>query len=96
MKIFIVTSLIDSEDEGAEVNIIGVKKSLDKARDLMKEAIQEAKEMYEENEIDYNVEEVNDDLMIIQTISSYEDDEEDYEYDGLEKIEYSVIESEVE
>lgn len=96
MKIYIVTSLIEGQDEGAEVNVIGTTKTLNEAKELMQEVLNEAKEMYEENEIDYNVEQVNEKTTIIQTISSYEDDEEDYEYDGLERIEYNIFESEVE
>ena len=82
MKIFIVTSLIESQDDGAEVNIVGVKKTLDEAKALLSEVLDEAKEMYEENDIGYDTEIYNDYAIIEQV-------------DGEERIEYTIFEDEI-
>ena len=82
MKIFIVTSLIESQDDGAEVNIVGVKKTLNEAKELLSEVLNEAKEMYEENDIGYNTEIYNDYAIIEQV-------------DGEERIEYTIFEDEI-
>lgn len=82
MKIFIVTSLIESQDDGAEVNIVGVKKTLNEAKELLSEVLDEAKEMYEENDIDYDTEIYNDYAVIEQV-------------DGEERIEYTIFEDEI-
>lgn len=85
MKIFIVTSLIEGQDEGAEVNVVGVKKTEKEAYELMKEVLEQAKEMYEENEIDYDITEYeNSNTIIIET------------EDEMERIEYNMFESEAE
>lgn len=83
MKVYVVTSLIESQDEGAEVNVVGTTDTLEKARNLVKEVLDEAKEMYEENDFDYNTE-IYDDYAVIEQI------------DGEERIEYNIFESEVE
>lgn len=82
MKIFIVTSLIESQDDGAEVNIVGVKKTLNEAKELLSEVLDEAKEMYEENDIGYDTEIYNDYVIIEQV-------------DGEERIEYTIFEDEI-
>lgn len=82
MKIFIVTSLIESQDDGAEVNIVGVKKTLNEAKELLSEVLDEAKEMYEENDIGYDTEIYNDYTIIEQV-------------DGEERIEYTIFEDEI-
>jgi len=82
MKIFIVTSLIESQDDGAEVNIVGVKKTLNEAKELLSEVLDEAKEMYEENDIGYDTEIYNDYAIIEQV-------------DGEERIEYTIFEDEI-
>lgn len=82
MKIFIVTSLIESQDDGAEVNIVGVKKTLNEAKALLSEVLDEAKEMYEENDIGYDTEIYNDYAIIEQV-------------DGEERIEYTIFEDEI-
>lgn len=96
MKVYVVTSLIDSEDEGAEVNVVGVKKTEKEAYELMKEVLEQAKEMYEENDIDYNVEEYDDKRTIVIETTSYDEEEDEEFYNELERIEYNIIESEVE
>lgn len=82
MKVFIVTSLIESQDDGAEVNIVGVKKTLNEAKALLSEVLDEAKEMYEENDIGYDTEIYNDYAIIEQV-------------DGEERIEYTIFEDEI-
>lgn len=82
MKIFIITSLIESQDDGAEVNIVGVKKTLNEAKELLNEVLDEAKEMYEENDIGYDTEIYNDYAIIEQV-------------DGEERIEYTIFEDEI-
>lgn len=82
MKIFIVTSLIESQDDGAEVNIVGVKKTLNEAKELLSEVLDEAKEMYKENDIGYDTEIYNDYAIIEQV-------------DGEERIEYTIFEDEI-
>jgi len=82
MKIFIITSLIESQDDGAEVNIVGVKKTLNEAKELLSEVLDEAKEMYEENDIGYDTEIYNDYAIIEQV-------------DGEERIEYTIFEDEI-
>ena len=82
MKVFIITSLIESIDDGAEVNVVGVRKTLNEAQKLMKEVLNEAKEMYEENDIGYDTD-INDDYAIIEQV------------DGDEKIEYTIFEDEI-
>ena len=82
MKVFIITSLIESIDDGAEVNVVGVRKTLNEAQKLMKEVLNEAKEMYEENDIGYGTD-INDDYAIIEQV------------DGDEKIEYTIFEDEI-
>lgn len=85
MKIFIVTSLIEGQDERAEVNVVGVKKTKQEAYMLMTEVLAQAKEMYEENEIDYDITEYeNSNTIIIET------------EDEMERIEYNMFESEAE
>ena len=96
MKIFIVTSLIEGQDEGAEVNVVGVKKTEKEAYELMKEVLEQAKEMYEENDIDYNVEEYDDKRTIVIETTSYDEEEDEEFYNELERIEYNIIENEVE
>ena len=82
MKIFIVTSLIESQDDGAEVNIVGVKKTLNEAKALLNEVLDEAKEMYEENDIGYDTEIYNDYAIIEQV-------------DGEERIKYTIFKDEI-
>ena len=82
MKVFIITSLIESQDDGAEVNIVGVKKTLNEAKALLSEVLNEAKEMYEENDIGYDTEIYNDYAIIEQV-------------DGDERIEYTIFEDEI-
>lgn len=96
MKIYVVTSLIENEDEGAEVNVVGVKKTEKEAYELMKEVLEQTKEMYEENDIDYNVEEYDDKRTIVIETTSYDEEEDEEFYNELERIEYNIIESEVE
>ena len=83
MKVYVVTSLIESQDEGAEVNVVGTTDTLEKARNLVKEVLDEAKEMYEENNFDYDIEEISEDCIVIRVDDDYE------------RIEYNVFESEV-
>lgn len=82
MKVYIVTSLIENQDEGAEVNIIGVEKTLEEAKNLMQEVLEQAKEMYEENNFEYDVEEY-DDTIVISADNDYE------------RIEYNMFEEEI-
>lgn len=96
MKVYVITSLIENEEDGAEVNVIGIRKTKQEAYLLMSEALSNAKEMYEENDIDYNIEEYNDNqTIIIQTMSNEDEYEDEYDYDGMERIEYNMFESEV-
>lgn len=62
----------------------------------MKEVLEQAKEMYEENDIDYNVEEYDDKRTIVIETTSYDEEEDEEFYNELERIEYNIIESEVE
>lgn len=62
----------------------------------MKEVLEQAKEMYEENDIDYNVEEYDDKRTIVIETTSYDKEEDEEFYNELERIEYNIIESEVE
>ena len=93
MKVYVVTSLIESEEDGAEVNVIGIRKTKKEAYLLMTQALEELKENYEENGIEYNIkhyEDEEDTNIIVETV------DEDEEYDGLERVEYNIVESEVE
>ena len=55
MKVYVVTSLIESEEDGAEVNVIGIRKTKKEAYLLMIQALKELKENYEENDIEYEI-----------------------------------------
>lgn len=82
MKIYILTNLIESEEDGAEVNVIGVEKTLKDIRKQMKIAIEEAKEMYEENDIEYEIDTIDDNTIVIST-------------DVDERIEFNIFEKEI-
>ena len=82
MKIYILTNLIESEEDGAEVNVIGVEKTLKDIRKQMKIAIEEAKEMYEENDVEYEIDKIDDNTIVIST-------------DVDERIEFNIFEKEI-
>lgn len=82
MKIYILTNLIESEEDGAEVNVIGVEKTLKDIRKQMRIAIKEAKEMYKENEIEYEIDKIDDNTIVIST-------------DVDERIEFNIFEKEI-
>ena len=63
MTIYIVTGLIENEDEGTEVNVLGVRKTLDEARKLLREDLEVTEETYLGNDISCKVNEVNEDSL---------------------------------
>lgn len=54
-KCYVVTSLIESEDEGAEVNVISIENNKKDAWGVVSQAVSEVKGTYEENDIDYEI-----------------------------------------
>lgn len=96
MKVYVVTSLIESEDDGAEVNIIGIRKTEKEARVLMEEALKNVREMYVENDIDYYVNSYNDNTtFVIEQQNDGYDEDEDYYSESTERITLNITESEV-
>ena len=64
-KCYVITSLIESVDEGAEVNVIGIEKTKKEARKIVSQAVSEVKENYEENDIDYEIERYEESIVLI-------------------------------
>ena len=64
-KCYVITSLIEDIDEGAEVNVIGIEKTKKEARKIVSQAVSEVKENYEENDIDYEIERYEESIVLI-------------------------------
>ena len=63
-KCYVVTSLIESVDEGAEVNVIGIERTKREAWGIVSQVVSEAKENYEENNIDYEIESYEESVVL--------------------------------
>ena len=48
-KCYVVTSLIESVDEGAEVSVLGIERAKREAWRIVSQAVSEVKENYDEN-----------------------------------------------
>ena len=64
-KCYVITSLIESVDEGAEVNVIGIERTKKEAWGIVSQAVSEAKETYEENDIDYEIKSYEESVILI-------------------------------
>ena len=64
-KCYVLTSLIEHIDEGAEVDVIGIEKTKKEARKIVSQAVSEVKENYEENDIDYEIERYEESIVLI-------------------------------
>ena len=71
MKVYVVTSLIENRDVGAEVNVISIEKNKQNAYLKLIELLKEAKKEYEENDIDYTIIS-NDNCIILQSNNDFE------------------------
>lgn len=71
MKVYVVTSLIENADIGAEVNVISIEKNKQNAFLKLIELLKEAKKEYEENDIDYTITS-NDNCVILQSNNDFE------------------------
>ena len=60
MKVYVVTSLIENAEIGAEVNVISIEKNRRDGWLKITELLKTLKEEYEENEIDYHMETFTD------------------------------------
>lgn len=66
-KLYVITSLISNKDEDeTTVNILDVVDSEQAAKDILESATQDAKEIYEENELEHQVFK-NDTTSVVET-----------------------------
>ena len=64
-KCYVVTSLIESEDEYAEVNVISIENNKKDAWGVVSQAVSEVKENYDENDIDYEIKSYEESVVLI-------------------------------
>ena len=101
MEVYVVTSLYFCQDEDAELNVLGVTKTLEDAIKLRDDVADETIESYEENNFDYEVKEYDDNSKIIKASFDNEDDEDDFDEDyctvdcAYETIELEIKKMEV-
>lgn len=63
-KCYVVTSLIESVDEGAEVNVLGIERAKREAWRIVSQAVGKVKKTYEENDIDYEIESYEESIVL--------------------------------
>ena len=64
-KCYVVTSLIESVDEGAEVSVLGIERAKREAWRIVSQAVSEVKENYDENDIDYEIKSYEESVVLI-------------------------------
>lgn len=55
MKVYVVTSLIENAEVGAEINVIGIRKTKQEAYLLLIDQLKNVKQMYEDEDIDFDI-----------------------------------------
>lgn len=71
MKVYVVTSLIENAEIGAEVNIIGIKKDEKQASELLQELLENVKQEYKENDIEYDITDRGNCIVIESNVDEY-------------------------
>lgn len=71
MEVYVVTSLIENAEIGAEVNIVGVKKDEKQASELLQELLENVKKEYEENDIEYDITDRGNCIVIESNVDEY-------------------------
>lgn len=85
MKVYVVTSLVENRDIGAEVTIVGVKQSEKEAQELLQKLLKDVKLEYDTNEVEYEVHNFEKNIIAVES-----DGCGDYEYITLEYQEKEV------
>ena len=89
MKIFIVTSLTESELNNTEINVLGTLKTFDEAVALMKSCAEDTVKYFKEVGFDeYDVIDYGDEI-VVHTIDKSGD------FSGKERVEFDIFEDEI-
>ena len=71
MEVYVVTSLIENAEIGAEVNIVGIKKDEKQASELLQELLENVKQEYKENNIEYDITDRGNCIVIESNVDEY-------------------------